>query len=51
MAQAAGSTFTMESVDVILYAQWSVKRYKSPEDGLIFYDRDSYTTATATVPS
>ena len=52
-AQAAGSTFAIGSTNVILYAQWSdsVIRGTGPAGGLIFYDRGSYTTATATVPS
>jgi hypothetical protein len=43
--QAAGSTFTIGSTNVILYAQWSdsVIRGKGPAGGLIFYDKGSYS--------
>jgi hypothetical protein len=36
--QAVGSTFTIGSTDVILFAQWSVIRGTGPAGGLIFYD-------------
>ena len=37
--RAAGSTFTMGTTNVILYAQWSVLRGTGPAGGLIFYDK------------
>ena len=39
--RAAGSTFTMGTTNVILYAQWSVLRGTGPAGGLIFYDKGS----------
>jgi hypothetical protein len=44
-------TFAMGSTNVILYAQWSVLRGTGPADGIVFYDRGSYTDSTPTVPS
>lgn len=40
--QAVGSTFTIGSTDVTLFAQWSVIRGTGPAGGLIFYDAGAY---------
>jgi uncharacterized repeat protein (TIGR02543 family) len=36
-------TFTMETSDILLYAEWSVLRGTGPAGGLIFYDKGSYS--------
>ena len=40
--QAVGSTFTIGSTDVTLFAQWSVIRGTGPAGGLVFYDAGAY---------